>query len=154
MKYKYLVLVCLLLLSAVTYSSPYGVQVPMSSTQPMQASYRPSQTVINMSSTSRTVAMGGSLSYRPTGHFTSNVPSLNTNGSAQAPGCYNLGGHTGPRRVSGNEGDTEDEITAEPNRDSSIAPIGDIPWLFMLILLAAYLFYPSLRRPSSKDVNP
>lgn len=148
MKLKYIVLICLLLLSAVTYASPYGVQVPMSSPQPMQASYRPSQTVINMSSTSRTATMQGG-SYRPSGHFTSSVPTLNSYGAAQAPTSYTPG-HTGPRRVSGNEGDTEDEITAEPNGDSSIAPIGDVPWLFMFILLAAYVFYHRKRQSTSK----
>ena len=149
---KYIVLVCLLLLSAAAYTSPYGVQVPLSSSQSMQTSYRASQTVFNMSSTSRTTTMNSS-SYRPSGRFTSHVPSLNAYGVAQNPSNFRPGG-VGPRRVTGGDDDDEDDSdsqyeSAEPNWDSEIAPVGDIPWLFMLILLAAYLFYHAKRHRSA-----
>lgn len=145
-KQLYIVLVCFGLLSSAAYASPYGAQVTFSSTSSFTGGnrgmsgsttdYRPSQTVINMSSTIRTESRS---SLRPSGHFTTYVPALNAYGEAVPPGPSYAPSR--PRRVIG-DGDEDDWYQyEEPNQDSYVAPVGDLPLWFLTLLLASHILY-------------
>ena len=145
------------LLSSVACASPYGVQVPLSSSSSFSnvnrmvtgssTTYRPSQTVINMSSTIRSEAYTSS---RASGQFSTYVPALNAYGEAVAPGPSYAPSR--PRRVIG-DGDDDDRYQyEEPNQDSYIAPVGDLPLWFLSLLLASYILYTRHKRPTTNNL--
>ena len=76
------------------------------------------------------------------GHFQTTVQPIDDFGHAYSPGQSASGGtHTpnGPRRV-GHKDDEDD-----PCMPSQVAPIGDVPWGIMVILIIAYVAYFLIR---------
>ena len=98
--------------------------------------YRPSQTVLNANTTIRSVQSFSvlALSRGGVGRFTTYVPAVDADRSR-------------PRRVSGEDIDDPSE-TPDPYAGIA-APVGDTPWLLLLILLIPYAL---LRRRLSSNL--
>lgn len=137
-----------------TDPSPYGVQVPMQSHTGFrglhttssarvqdissagwawhgdrevrtQTTYRPSQTVLNMNTSVRTAQSFAVAAFaKGGGHFSTYVPSVSDEGFTRRP-----------HRVSGEEGGDDPEDPYEGN----VVPVGDTPWLWLLLMLIGYL---------------
>ena len=81
------------------------------------------------------------LSYRPassmmpSGHFSTNVASVDANGHAYAPGQYNSSFQ--PRRAKMDERDDPDD----PPDPYINTPVGDTPYYLFALLAAAYIAY-------------
>ena len=151
---KYIVLVCALLLAAAAYALSFEVQVPMSSSlsakqqglymtsgaKISQSSYRPSQTVINMSSTYRPATT--TSSYAPSGRFTTYVPSIDMQGHAVEPSATTI---RRPRKVVG-DGDEDDEYESGDPNAGSASPLGNTPYFLFGLLLIGYAAFVKRRQ--------
>lgn len=81
------------------------------------------------------------------GHFHTTIQLIDDFGHAYSPGQSTSGGSyspNGPRRV-GHKDDEDD-----PFMPSQVAPIGDIPWGVMVILIIAYVAYYLIRMRQSR----
>lgn len=115
----------------VTHIGSAGFGTPVNSTP--SSSYRPSQTVINMSTTSRPV----SAAAISTGRFTTYVPAVDASGHAQDPYAPN---RPRPRKVE----DEDHEI--DPYMPANVAPLGDTPWILLILLLLGYAAFAKRRQ--------
>lgn len=80
----------------------------------------------------------------PSGHFTTNVASIDANGHAYAPGQNNVSSLL--RRAKMADRDDPDD-PSDPFIDT---PIGDTPYVFFALLIAGYVVY---RRRFARDTN-
>ena len=92
-----------------------------------QTTYRPSQTVLNMNTTVRSAQSFAVAAFaKGGGQFSTYVPAVSDDGFTRRP-----------RRVNGEDDDDPSE-TPDPYA-SEAAPIGDAPWLWLLLMLIGYL---------------
>ena len=90
-----------------------------------QTTYRPSQTVLNMNTTVRMAQSFAVAAFaKGGGQFSTYVPAVNDDGFTRRP-----------RRVGGEDNNDDPEDPYEGN----VVPIGDAPWLWLLLMLIGYL---------------
>lgn len=88
------------------------------------------------------------------GHFQTTVNALDINGHSYAPGQTPSGGGYRPgqiRRVSGEDED-DDRETEDPFFDK-VQPVGNIPWIFMLILSLGYFCFKLITRTRARSAR-
>lgn len=92
-------------------------------------------------------AIGSAFQHQPltTGHFQTNVQPLDANGYSYSPGSVPSGGAPRPRKVNG-ENDDDERETTDPNGDGKVFPLGETPYVMMLILAITYIILTIRRR--------
>ena len=146
-----------MLLSAAACAMSFNVQVPMSSSATQssqwgkapQSSFSSCNRMVTTTSYSASSGMTTTSSYRPSssmmpsGHFSTNVASVDANGHAYAPGQYNSSFQ--PRRAKMDERDDPDN----PPDPYINTPVGDTPYYLFALLAAAYIAYKHFRKQTA-----
>ena len=117
----YIVSICLCLTTVHAVAFGFGTQAPSYTMRSTSASH-----MTSMCRTTNELATVGNTS----GHFSTYVHGVGEEFSSPAKLLAR------PRRV---DGDDESHNSEEPGPDGNPNPIGDIPWLLMLMIVAAYL---------------
>ena len=105
--------------------------------------------MVTTTSCSASSGMTTTSSYRPassmmpSGHFSTNVASVDANGHAYAPGQYNSSFQ--PRRAKMDERDDPDN----PPDPYINTPVGDTPYYLFALLAAAYIAYKHFRKQTA-----